>query len=108
MGLDNKNHNNPTVPVSEKALIAGGVTSHVGVAGGHGGGGGGGDDGGLTSLPASGVLTAGNQREEHGRPRAAGQNGPERDDGREGSKLLDNSTGLNTFKITIIFIVREH
>lgn len=91
MGLDNKNHNNPTVPVSEKALIAGGVTSHVGVAGGHGGGGGG---GGLTSLPASGDLTAGNQREEHGRPRAAGQNGPERDDGREGSKLLDNSTGL--------------
>lgn len=74
MGLDNKNHNNPTVPVSVKALIAGGVTSHVGVAGGHGGGG-----SGLSSLPASGVLTAGNQREEHGRPRAAGQNGPERE-----------------------------
>lgn len=77
MGLDNKNYNNPRVPASEKALIAGGVTSHVGVAGGHGGGGG----GGLSSQTASGVLTAGNQREKHGRPRAAGQNRPGRDDG---------------------------
>lgn len=75
MGLDNHNHNNPTVPESEKALSAGGVTSHVSVAGGHGGGRG----GGLSSLLASGVLTAGKQRATHGLPRTARQNQPERE-----------------------------
>lgn len=74
-GLDNQNHNNPTVPVSEQPLSAGGVTSHVSVAGGHGGGRG----GGLSSLPASGVLTAGERRETHVLPRAARQNRPERE-----------------------------
>lgn len=77
MGLDNKNQNNPRVTVSEKAVIAGGVTSHVGVAGGHGGSA-------LSSPAASGVLAAGNRREKHGRPRAARQSQPERGDGGDG------------------------
>lgn len=74
MGLDYQNHNNPIEPVSEKALSASCVTSHVGVAGGHGGGRG----GGLLSLPASQVLTAGKRRETHGLPRAARQNAPDK------------------------------
>lgn len=75
MGLDNQNDNNPTVPASERALSAGSVTSQVSVARGHGGGRG--DD--LSSLLASGVLTAAKWRETHGLRRAARQNRPERE-----------------------------